>query len=373
MRNRVLLYFPFKLDYNAKSGSGVRPLAIIRGFEDAGLGIKVISGDSKQRKQAIAKLCAEREKLGKEYIGLYAESSTMPMALTDLDHLPRRPFLDAAFFQTCRASGLPVALFYRDVHWRFPHYARGVPFVKQMIAKVFYHLEWKQIESTVDHLFLPSEQMNRALLRPWPVSRLSALPPGADIWGNTSRKEIKEGRLHLLYIGGVTPPNYDLTPLLKAVSDVDGVELTLCCRAPEWNVYRSYYKSWLSERVRIVHEHGNGLRRLYGDADAVAILWQSYEYLKFAMPVKVFEALGAGLPIITTAGTASADFVAKEGIGWTPNSHKETIQLLNRLVKDKSCISAVTERVRDVRKRHTWKSRAETVLEALLNYRKEAG
>lgn len=36
------------------------------------------------------------------------------------------------------------------------------------------------------------------------------------------------------------------------------------------------------------------------------LFWQPSAYLDFAMPVKVFEALGYGVPLVTTAGTTRA-------------------------------------------------------------------
>lgn len=341
---------------------------IIQGFHDAGISIEVVSGNSWERKKWIQN-ASKRQELLRSLDWLYIESSTMPMALTDPDHLPRHPTMDAEFWKRLRATGVPVGLFYRDVHWRFSQYAQ-VPLIKRGVALAFYHLEWAQIERSVDHLFLPSEKMNEALLRPWPTERLSALPPGCSLedteaisW-NPNRQ-----RISLLYVGGIAPPLYDIRPLFSVAAKVPMVNVTVCCRKDEWERYAAIYRPLQTDNIAITHRSGNELNDLYKQSDAVAILRRGSPYLEFAMPVKLFEAMGWGKPIITNDGTAAADFVRAEGIGWVTHSEEELVALLKRLIAQPELLSRIQKRVNDVRARHTWQRRAETIASVLMSYK----
>lgn len=360
-----LVYFPYTLNTSPTSGSGVRPLAILEGFRDAGIDVEVISGASGQRKRLIQQV--KRTGLCRGLDWVYIESSTMPMALTDPDHIPRHPWMDAAFWRYCRSWGVPTGLFYRDVHWRFSQYDK-VPLAKRAIGVTFYHIEWAQFERAIDHLFLPSEGMNEALLRPWSKDRMSALPPGCVIQENARETARQEG-LTLLYVGGIAPPLYDLRPLFSAVAELPSVKLTICCREQEWLQYSRLYEPLRTENITITHRSSDGLRQLYDETDIVAIVWEGDPYLKFAMPVKLFEALGWGKPIITNAGTATADFVQREGIGWVATSQQEVSSLLVQLSSDRDRVKTMTRHVQNVRHKHTWKVRAETIAAVLESYK----
>lgn len=366
---RGLVYFPFELPDNPSSGSGVRPLSILKGFQDANIQVDVVCGRPSERRKQVRALCAQGGLSKFDWI--YAESSTMPMALSARDfRLIPHPFVDATIWRQAGARGVPVGLFYRDVYWRFPVH-RAQPFARRAVREVFYRLEWLQIERTVAHLFLPSLQMNEALPRPWPQDRLSSLPPGCIIEDRKVGEETRSpGRLRLLYVGGVAPPFYDLRPMLTAVANKPFVKLTVCCREPEWSLYASLYEPLLGPNIEIVHRTGGELTPLYSEADAVAIVRADDPYLKFAMPVKIFEALGWGKPIITNVGTAAADFVQRERLGWVTQSQAELDSLLTRLAHNRLELDEVTTRVQRVRSRHTWKVRAQQIADTLMSYKR---
>ena len=59
------------------------------------------------------------------------------------------------------------------------------------------------------------------------------------------------------------------------------------------------------------------LQHFLSTADASAILYspKTSENLRLAMPNKLFDSLGSGVPCVATAGTAAADYLEKEGLG----------------------------------------------------------
>jgi glycosyltransferase involved in cell wall biosynthesis len=214
--------------------------------------------------------------------------------------------------------------------------------------------------------------MRHALPTYYPVGRLSALPPGCSIPSVIQRRlpSTSGGPLSLFYVGGVTPPLYDLKPIFDAVRNTDNVTLTICCREKEWAVHQAYYQPIDSGKIHVVHEQGKQLEHYYLQADVFIMAWNAcHPYQKFSMPVKIFESLGYGLPIITTAGTDSARFVAQEDIGWVVRDTPDLCKLLPYLRDHVDAIEAKRKRAEEVRERHTWKARAQTVIDIMQSHR----
>jgi glycosyltransferase involved in cell wall biosynthesis len=193
-----------------------------------------------------------------------------------------------------------------------------LPLWGRIVTIPLYWYDWFWHTRYVDLLYIPSMRMEKCL----PVSRghmvLKALPPGADIApsGLTNTSEPIPGKLRVLYVGGVEPPTYDLSPMLNAIKQSPSTDLTICCREAEWKKHRTKYQGMLSNRVRIVHASGPDLAKLYALSDVHAIIRNSTDYLDFAVPVKVFEAVSYQTPIIVTPGTETARIVEAHGLGW---------------------------------------------------------
>lgn len=368
----IVFHHPLPIVPEGASGSQVRPYRMLHAFRDLGYDVRVVAGTAAQRRRAIASVDAELRK-GTRFAFAYGESSTMPTALTEPHHLPVRPFMDFAFFRRLRGAGTPVGLFYRDVHWRFDEYRRRVPWYKRAAAVTFYNYEWQLYRQSLDHLFLPSLRMAQALPSVWPEQRLSALPPGCELTEESATTDSSlAGKLRLLYVGGVTPPHYDLKPMIDVVARTPGITLTLCCRAEEWTLASSYYGTVPGECVEVVHAMGRFLDAHYAAADAFLLYWRPDEYLDFAMPVKVLEAIGHRLPVITTAGTEAARFIEQEGVGWVVATDAELESLLSRLRTDRRPLAEKRAALKASRERNSWQARARCVAEILAPYRRSS-
>ncbi|GAA5645579.1 glycosyltransferase family protein [Vibrio proteolyticus] len=348
----VICYFPFPLSKDKSRGSAIRPLRMVEAFKSIGCHVTVIDGYSKDRSKKIAQLDV------KDIHFVYAESSTMPLALTDPDHFPRKPCLEYNFFNKLSSKGVPVYYFYRDIYWRFPEYKQNLSFFKWFPAKVFYWLELIQMSKVVSKLYLPSQEMSRYL--PVEFEHISSLPPGSIEKDLDLKKHKGNGILKLLYVGGVSKPHYDISPLIKlALKFESKLDITICCRSEEW---KSFNISSIPKNITIVHSSGDELDELYLSTDLFANIRITSEYLSFAMPIKVFESLGYGVPQITQSGTAQANFVESENIGITYSNEEELFSLVNGILEDKSKLSKLKENCLVARKKHYWNSRANTII-----------
>ena len=90
------------------------------------------------------------------------------------------------------------------------------------------------------------------------------------------------------------------------------------------------------------------------------------------MPVKIFEALGHGLPLITAAGTEPARFVQKVDAGWWPDNNEAFCRLLMRLRDNRQEITEMQRQVEAIRGQHTWQARARQVANTLRELKRPA-
>jgi hypothetical protein len=369
MGQAMIFHHPMPISSDPKSGSEVRPKQMIEAFHMLGYDVEQVTGYGKERSRSIVEVL-RNIKNGKIYDFVYAESGPTPTLLSEPHHLPIYPCLDFNFLGQIKSYGIPIGMFYRDLHWRFERYRQAFPWYKRAMAILFHWYDWFQYKRLVDWLFLPSLRMQKALPSKWGNDNLSALPPGGKICGIDGRSTTFALPLRLFYVGGITPPLYDLRPMFNAVAQVKGIELVVCCREEEWIDQRSYYPNPKKSNVQIVHAYGSALSQLYQTSHVFALIWQPYEYLDFAMPVKLFEALGHSLPIITLEGTESARFVAREDVGWVVSDMKQFHLLLIHLRDHPKELIKKQQHCQSVRQQHRWIDRGQAVVDLMKSMRK---
>jgi glycosyltransferase involved in cell wall biosynthesis len=360
------------------SGSWVHSFRMFEAFGQLGFEIEVIEGTVPRRKQAIERLKREIER-GRTFDFLFSEPSTHPMAVSILPALTSGThihgdiadhfLLDWGFFKWLKDRAIPRGLFYGDIHWKYDIYRNIVSRRKLMVTIPLYWYDWLMCLWLVDHLYIPSMAMHAALPTSYPLGRVSALFPGCvlpEVFQYPLPRTSGE-HLTLFYVGGITPPLYDLRPMFRAMQVLEGMSLTICCREQDWKRARSAYEPFDMSRVHVVHKSGSDLVPYYTQSDIFLMGWDPvHPYLHFAMPVKVFEALGYGLPIVTVAGTSSADFIVRERIGWAASTPDELPALLRHLQANPHLLNETREQMETVRAQHTWKMRARMVVDTLL-------
>jgi len=360
----MIFHHPLPINNNGKSGSQVRPYKMIEAFEAIGYEVEPVIGYGAQRRKTINRI-KRTVRQGKQYDFIYSESSTMPTLLTEVHHYPTYPFLDFGFFNWAKRNSIPIGLFYRDIYWKFSMYANEVPWIKRAVSIPMYKYDWRKYKCLLTHLFLPSVKMQEVLPGEWNAG-ISALPPACDLKSNVKEQiRTSNSNLSLFYVGGVAPPGYDLKPLFQTIKGMEGIHLTLCCREQEWNYVSKLYAPIDSKNVEIIHVSGSTLQAYYEESDILVMIRSPHEYLDFAMPVKVFETLGYGVPILTLDGTEAARFIKQENIGWIVRSVEEAAGLLEYLRDHRKDIDVMKQHVYEVRLRHTWEERARQVAQTL--------
>ncbi len=350
------------------SANMARPVKMLSAFKQLDYRVVEITGDARERREKIGQLKAlVRQGLRIDFA--YSESSNLPLFFGEANRLPLYPFMEYRFFRWLQRRAIPQGLFLRDLHWRFPHF-RSYPFYKRLPGVFFYWLDWLMYLSRCSHLFLPSLRLKDHL--PTKPRRLfiSSLPPGCDLLSESAapRASVSAGAgagLKMLYVGGVTPPLYDLTPLFLTAEQLPEESVVLCCRPDEWARAKSVYARRLSGNVQVVHAQGSELRDYYRQADLFLLAWSSYAYLDFAVPYKLFESVANRLPLVALAGSESARLILQEGFGWVAKDVPELVALLKRLRDAPEVIRRKKEQLVALAVKHSWLNRARSVAEAL--------
>lgn len=354
-RPTMLFHAPYPIHGRA-TGSGVRPAKMRQAFTDAGYDVIEIAGHGAERARAL------RELRWKLYRGLrldfaYGENSTMPTLLTEPHHLPTHPAVDLSLLRLLHRHRVPTGMFYRDVYWRFPAYVQDVGRLIATGTTTLYHAELLAMRRWLNRIYLPSQKM--APMVPWIRPEQTApLPPGAAV--HDSRREAV-GELTALYVGNVSE-YYRMHELFRAVDATAGVRLIFCTPPESWDAVREQYPLGSSGRIEVVHARGEELLPLFARAHLTLLTVEPTRYRDFAAPVKLFEYIGHGKPVLATTGTHAGDLVSELGAGaQVPYSSERIAAALAALRDDRTELTALTDRVEAVRHEHTWSARARTV------------
>ena len=242
-------------------------------------------------------------------------------------------------------------------------YGEGVPKAKQLVAQAMYRYDLLAYRQCLDVLFLPSLRMGEWVDVGDRVKKV-ALPPGHDI--DETPTATPPSPLSMFYVGGLGSL-YDLRAFCEAVASVPEASLTICTRPKEWEQARKDYEPLTGNNIKVVHANGKKELEPYFAAANVAVLAMApHEYRDFAAPLKLFEYIGNGKPIIATEGTFVGDVVTRDELGWTVQaSVDEFAALLEQLTQHPERVDAARDRVMAARDQHTWAARVEELVTAL--------
>jgi glycosyltransferase involved in cell wall biosynthesis len=355
---RLIFHIPLKIDRNDPSASQIRPQKLMAAFAELGWEMDVVEGRAHDRKRQIAEI-KRKIRQGVRYDFVYSESSTMPTLLTEPHHLPTYPCLDFGFLAFCKRHSIPIGLFYRDIYWQYAN--KNVDF-KQWVARFFYRYDLRQYRRLLDVLFLPTLRMYEYVPCRFGCD-VRELPSGCEIVPTDVAPDA-DG-LRVLYVGGIGG-DYNILPLVKAASGMNGVSLTVCCRTYDWDVVKDDYMPYVGGNVKVVHLKGKDVEELYRHTDLFAMP-HCTEYVRFAAPYKLFEAVGHHTPLLAATDTWSGDFVERNNIGITSLNEVDALRgTLLSLKEHPERIAAFRQNMSAVAENNTWPARCRQIASALL-------
>ena len=357
---RMIFHVPYGLNPAATSASGIRPVKMRRAFAELGYAVTEVSGPAAQRRRQIAEIKREVRN-GARFDFVYSEASTMPTALTESHHLPTHPVMDIRFLGWCKKRSIPTGVFYRDIYWRYPEYTKSVHPLVAFGTRSLYRLDLLLYRRNLTRIFVPSLKMAREMPHT-KQHQCVPLPPGSD---TIESGQPEDGALRLFYVGALGA-YYRLHESLRGVNAVPEAAMILCTSEKLWDTLGDEYEPLLGDRVEVVHANGAALEPLYDRSVLGCLFLEPIAYREFAAPLKLYEYLGHGKPIIAVEGSLAGDFVAENGVGWVlPYTADALASLLSRLAEDPAELDRVRARVASVRTEHTWAARADQAAVAL--------
>jgi glycosyltransferase involved in cell wall biosynthesis len=331
-----------------------------RAFEELGYDVIEISGRHPERR-ALMRDVKRRIREGLVVDLVYSEAATTPTGLGEPVTRHTSVTRDIAFLRFCRRRGIRVGLFYRDIYWQNDEYAARVGQPYTSVLRWRYRADLRGYRTAVDRIFVPSMVM--AAVMPYTdPARCTALPPGADI----VQMPPVDDPASLFYVGALGH-YYQLHEAVRAVEQVPGAALTICTAEALWQKEGDEYTPLMtSGATRVVHASGAQLEPFYAASALGCLFMAPIEYREFAAPMKLYEYLGHGRPIIATEGSLAARFVEENGIGWVlPYRAEALATLLRELREDPTRYLTVAARADEVRRENTWAARATQAVAAL--------
>lgn len=366
----MIFHTPYPLNREATSASGIRPVRMRDAFEQLGYEVTEITGFSADRRRAI-KDVKRRIRAGEKFEFVYSESSTMPTALTDPHRLPLHPRFDLSFLGFCKRNGVPTGLFYRDIYWNSPAYLDSVSRVVALGTRRLYHSDLRRYRSVLTRIFVPSLKM-ASVMPHTDLAQCTALPPASDPVETQAPRDPGS----MFYVGALGH-YYRLHEAVRAFDELGALPnelgepgdppFTLCTSAALWESKRAEYAPLMTRgATRVVHANGAQLEPYYQGSALGCLFMEPIAYREFAAPLKMYEYLAHGRPIVATEGSLAAQFVAENGVGWVVPYTAEALRaLLARLRAAPEEYEAVAARVRSVRHEHSWAARAAQAAAAL--------
>lgn len=369
----IILYYPFTIRNNLNVGSNIRISKIRDYFREFsrlnGYELIEVNGEQKDRVKQINEI----KKLNpRDIMYCYMELQNIPLLLTNKNHIPTNPFVDINFFQYMKKHNIPIGAFYRDIYWKFDdmYPLKGI---KKILMVNLHKLDLRIFQKYIDILFLPSKKMNQYVN--FPDDRVIALPPGGDLNLQNvdfSKKKQEPKVMNAIYVGALDETSgYDI--LLESFSRINQkdikINLTLICRENEFKQKIDKIKVYLDAPwLDVKHLSKEELVEFYNKSDFSLIPRPQNAYNNFSMPVKLFEYISFGLPILSTKCDEIANFINRNGLGITVNDDIESftkgiekmIEALNKgLFKKEDIYNKFVLS-------HTWLSRVQKIHENLL-------
>jgi len=331
------------------SGSKIRPQKMYEAFNNLGYNVFLIAGNKSQKKEGLEQLKKENT----IFNFCYVEPSSYPM----------QPLIDYEIIRYIKNCDIPIGIFYRDAYWKFykTFVYRGY---KNFELKIRYHLDLLFFKKNSDIMFFPSDEMSKYFKFKQPKI---SLPPAVDkkliSWSIQQNYKIPTA----IYVGGISK-RYGTELLLKSFARFNQnsikVKLLFVCREEEYknnlDLFDKYKDStWLE----VKHAVGKQLKKLYTKANFGVIPLLKDLYNDFAVPVKLFEYLSYGLPILTTNCSVLMDYVNENKLGLVKEDNTDSFS--EGIQEMAQCYNSFENNIYTfITKKGTWEHRALVVEES---------
>ncbi len=256
--------------------------------------LDVVAGYRGARRVALARYAVSGRLRGLD--GIYVESSTFLPAEADL-----------AFLGLARALGIGVLTYIRDAYQLFADYG-GAATVRQRASRAAFRPMVRALRAVSSRLAFPTRGLADAVVGPDADALL--LPPGAPAPVDVPRHADAD---RLLFVGDARLPAQGADRLIGAVARArhDGVKVELEVVSRPGQEPPAPHPEWLHVR----HAEGDEIHALLPGVLATVIPRPRGAYNDLALPIKLFDYLSFGRPLLVTDCLEQARVVREADAG----------------------------------------------------------
>jgi glycosyltransferase involved in cell wall biosynthesis len=256
--------------------------------------LDVIDGDRARRRPRLWRYAVSGRQRGLD--GIYVESSTFLPAESDV-----------AFLGLARALGIPVVTYVRDAYQLFPEYYPRDTLKRRLGAAAFLPAI-RALRATSSRLAFPTAGLATAVLGPDADALL--LPPGAPPPVDVPRRADAK---RILYVGDARLPAHGADRLISAVDIARkaGTDFGLDIVSRSGQDPSPPHPDWM----RVHRAEGDAIHALLPDVVATAIPRPRSRYNDLALPIKLFDYLSYGRPLLVTDAAEQARVVTEADAG----------------------------------------------------------
>lgn len=340
VRPHVLLFGHYPLDTLDRAPK-VRTYAMAEALAKRAQ-LTIITGTRSERAPALQEFLV-RERLS-EVDGVYLESATSTMTIADW-----------RFLSAVRARRIPLSIYIRDAYQRFPDLYPPKSLKERALA-VAYAVTCREYQRLATTLFFPTD----GLADLFSHAHKELLPPAGRI---LVPPDLPRLPFRVIYVGA-NGPHDGVSLLIEAMEQVarklSSVRLVLITRANE--TPRN-----LPAFCKVVEASGTALSPWLWSSSLALIPRPDTRYNRLALPVKLFDYMSHGLPVLTTRGSEAAKLLVTSGAGMAAeDSPLDYAMAIERLLSNPSRLHTMSQHALEaVRQRHNWDVRAEQVLASL--------
>lgn len=355
--NLQILYITF-IDFdNIKSGSGVRPKEMYKAFKQLGIDIKLLEGQQNKRKKRKRKV---------EEILDWLEDSKPDLCYVEPPTGPFFNSIDLKLLKKVHKKGIPMGIFYRDTFWRFPK-SWGIPLWKKKILTFMHKRDLRVFINICDIIYFPGTK-GREVLGGFELKKTGLLPPGG---AEKTFAEDTFSERNCIYIGG-TNEAYGGINLIRAFEHLnkDKIIATLTLISPETADFsKNKYKfPWLNIKHTFDRQE---IEECYRKATFAVIPFKKTPYMEIAIPIKLFEYIGYGLPVISTDCGEIAKVLREYDCGiLCGDSYSEIAEAVSQATSDYDEYLRLKKNALKARKENRWVDRAQQVINDLKGEKK---
>jgi len=347
-----ILYITF-IDFSKdSSGSTVRPHMMYQAFLDLGLEVKLLEGQQNKRQ--------ERKQKVKEILQ-WLKTNRPDICYVETPSGPFFNSIDLKLLKTVKKMKVPIGLFYRDAYWKFRDLF-PMPLWKSVALYFMHKRDLKLFSKVCDYLYFPSSSFAK-LFDNYKFKNVKNLYPGGvdKIFAqNNFNKKC------FFYVGG-TSKRYGGLKLIKVFEKINENEIVanlifISQETADFSRY-NYNYPWLE----IIHTFDRQLiEEKYCKATYAMIPFEIDEYSNLTMPLKLFEYLGYGVPVLSTNCQEISKFVNENECGLIcDDSVDALIDIINNGMDSEEKYLEYKKNAINVGNINRWIDRAETVVKDL--------